>query len=119
MSAHATTHTRARPSRRVLLVLLAAVIVAAACWAVLTFAVGVTTTERTHAPTVSSADALRDLTAGERRYVQATAVLTPEQIAAAYAPAPSQLTAAERRYLKGLASMSEAQIQAAYGTSQP
>jgi hypothetical protein len=34
--------------------------------------------------------------------VQAIAALTPEQIAAAYGPGPSQLTAAERRYLKGL-----------------
>jgi hypothetical protein len=118
MTAHTTTQTRVRLSRRVLRVLLAAVLTAGACWAVLTFAVDPGTTERTQTPTVSSADALKDLTAGERRYVQAIARLTPEQIAAAYAPAPSQLTAAERRYLKGIASMSAAQVQAAYGTSQ-
>jgi hypothetical protein len=119
MSAHPTTQTRIPPSRRVLLALLAAVLAAGACWLVLAFASSNSTTDRTHTPTVSSADALQSLTAGERRSVQAIAALTPEQIAAAYGPGPSQLTAAERRYLKGLASMSAAQLQAAYGTSQP
>jgi hypothetical protein len=102
MSTHATTRHRVRPSRRILLALLAAVLVAGVCWLVLAFASSNSTTERTRTPTVSSADALKSLTAGERRYVQAIAALTPEQIAAAYGPGPSQPTAAERRYLKGL-----------------
>jgi hypothetical protein len=102
MSTHAAIRHRIRPSRRILLALLAAVLVVGVCWLVLAFASSNSTTERTRTLTVSSADALKSLTAGERRYVQAIAALTPEQIAAAYGPGPSQLTAAERRYLKGL-----------------
>jgi hypothetical protein len=72
MTANTTLHTRVHLSRKALLALLAAVLAASVCWAVLTFG----TSTSTPAPAVRMP--------AEPAYVQAIAALPPEQIAAAF-----------------------------------